>query len=254
MNKCSLIPLFFLASCQMGGGTVLPSINGNAELLKLCQSAPKDILPSAPILVDGFYDQTQNGSAGMILPRFLDGFEFIDTNITQTQITEGNKLNYKDASVWGIRPLANYAGIYRHNIAQIGNKDCTKFEENLIAQGDPNSINFWNDNRFANAPRNWCIATFAPNNTAQFHYSQSTTHKTTGTSELYSQSDIIYKNNEIFARKTTIWLSQPLFPVATSSTNIGCDLKTLGVIPQLVGKNGLALRPKQAPTLLPITQ
>ena len=257
MKKPSIIILLasilMFNSCQSGGGRVMPSLSGNAALIAACNAMPADIIPNIAYQSDGFFDKSQNGSAGMVFGRFLEGFEYIDANITQAQINEGNAISPPNATIWGIKPLSNIVGISRMKILPFGHENCKNFEKILDEQGDINAMNFWNDSRFAqNIGRNWCIGNENDPVKSEYAYNSIENSEQTGTSYLHSKIETLSKNDIIIARRTLIWLSQPLFPIATSSTNIGCNLKTFGPQSDFVGTNGIALKPAQSPSLIKI--
>lgn len=248
----SAIILVFLGlgGCKSGGGTVLPSINGEMALAKACSTKPLDIIPN-PIAIHGFHDKTQNGSPGMVMERFIDGFLQIQVTISAEQIAAGAALLDKDSGIWGIRPLANMAGNYDLKVAEIGDTDCISFEEILNAQGDPKAMDYLIDNRFPDkGARNWCISSIKSDQTMEFEYSSEVSSEAYNGAHLNKNTETINRNGVLYARRISIWLSQPSFPIGVNTISKDCDGNAPN-LPPLYGKSGLVLRPQNSPYLLP---
>lgn len=249
MKKHIIWSVLLLAACKSGDGIVLPSVSGEAALMNACIAKPYDILP-ASIEIDGLRDASQNGSAGMVLDRFLDGFAAITADINVENIAKGSGLADKDPSIWGIRPLSKSSGQYVLGISQYGSETCKDFEEIIIAQGNPKAMDYLQDQRFDQSlPRNWCIS--AVKSVSNPHYSYSVNDKAQSLSgaTLHTKTETIMKSGELYARRTSIWLSQPSFPIGVNNISKDCFGKVPQISP-LIGKQGLVLRPKNAPTLI----
>lgn len=247
------ISLFTLCACSTGGGTVLPSINGETALARACRNAEPDIIPNAPFKVQGFQDLSGIGSAGDGQNRFLEGFETIEFLVDNTALERANLLGPNDPSIWGLRPLSKISGIVNLGIVQRPHQGCDLFEEVVKSQGEPDAARFFTSTTFApNPPRNWCINAFNYGQTAfEFSYSTNQFSSKEGESSLNQKIEILKRNGEIVARRTQIWLSRPQFPIGVVNVATGCDGSAITTpAPEFVGKNGIALVPLRAPTLI----
>jgi|GEM_PF-5907827 len=248
--------MFALGACSTGGGVVLPSIEGETALARVCRLKAPDIIPATPYRSQGFMDHSGYGTASDAIARFLEGFETIEYVVTLEAINNGAALSPNNPSNWGLRPLTDQTGTLNLGIVERPHQGCAAFEAVVKTQGEPDAASFFTFTNFApNPPRNWCINAFSYDERAmEFTLQVSQWASKEGDSTLYQKTELLRRNGQIVARRTQFWLTRPQFPIGVARVATGCDGRAISAtIPEFVGRDGIALAPLRAPKLVPVS-
>jgi hypothetical protein len=252
-----------LSACSTGGGgTVLPSPNGDAAVSKACREALPDILPVSPMKAVSIWYNEGVGSAADSLELLRMGFERASFTASASALNEANALPMGDTNRWSKAPLTSQAGKLTLEVAPFGDSRCAAFEREVAGQRsstDPrvsadDPMKYWTDTRFPSAPadsRNWCIATLVSAEEGALSLTRTVTSSREGQSNVsVTLETVTDPSGSMLARRTLVRMSRASFPIGIGQVSTGCDGREIGAVAEFWGPTGIALQPTNPPTLI----
>jgi hypothetical protein len=230
----------------------------------LCKAAEPDLLPNSPILTTSILFADGRGSGNEVTEALRSGFDEASFETTPEALAEGDALPAQDSRRWSLVPLTRQAGPNTYVLAPVGTPACDGFEREIAAQRTPQStgdpMRFYTDRRLPPAAmggRNWCIAGLSGRDPEAVLYHRRVdsfvlprAHVTRIVETIEQPSDDLNLKPKILARRTflqKIALDEKGFETGGGKD---CSGKTSAPQPSLVGPQGIALRPLNAPNLV----